>query len=217
MVLWKTTRPFRTNTKKRCPSHHRQLECKSRKSRDTWSNKQVCPWNTKWSRAKAKGVLPEHTLVIANTFFQQHKRWLPKDITRWAMLKLDWSYSLQPKMEKLYTVSKNKTGSWLWPRSWTPYCKFKLKLKKVGKTTRPFRYDLNQIPDVYSVEVTSRFKGLNLVDGVSEEQEAVTKTSQRKRNVRRQRGCLRRAYKWLRKEEKRKAMEKGKDLPSSRE
>ena len=47
--------------------------------------------------------------------------------------------------------------------------KFRLKLKKVGKTTRPFRYDLNQIPYSYTVEVTNRLKGLNLVDRVPEE------------------------------------------------
>ena len=88
-------------------------------------------------------------------------------------------------MEKLYTVSKNKTGSWLWLRSWTPYAKFRLKFKKVGKITRPFRYDLNQIPYDYTVEVTYRFKGLDLIDRVPEElrvevcdtvQEAVIKT-----------------------------------------
>ena len=47
--------------------------------------------------------------------------------------------------------------------------KLKLELKKVGKTTRPFRYDLNQIPYDYTVEVTNRFKGLDLVDRVPEE------------------------------------------------
>ena len=47
--------------------------------------------------------------------------------------------------------------------------KFRLKLKKVGKTTRPFRYDLNQIPCNYTVEVTNRFKGLDLIDRVPEE------------------------------------------------
>ena len=47
--------------------------------------------------------------------------------------------------------------------------KFRLKLKKVGKTTRPFRYDLNQIPYDYAVEVTNRFKGLDLIDRVPEE------------------------------------------------
>ena len=72
-------------------------------------------------------------------------------------------------MEKLYTVSKNKTGSWLWLRSWTPYCQIHLKLKKVGKTTRPFRYDLNQIPCDYTMGVRNRFKGLDLIDRVPDE------------------------------------------------
>ena len=80
--------------------------------------------------------------------------------------KSHWIYSLQSKMEKLYTVSKNKTRSWLWLRS---CAKFRLKLKKVGKTTRPFRYALNQIPYDYTVEVTNRFKGLDLIDTVPEE------------------------------------------------
>ena len=86
------------------------------------------------------------------------------DITRWSILKSNWLYSLQPKMEKLYTVSKNKTRSWLWLRSWTPYCQIRLKLNKVGKTTRPFRYDLNQIPYDYPVEVTNRIKGLEVIE-----------------------------------------------------
>ena len=47
--------------------------------------------------------------------------------------------------------------------------KFRLKLKKVGKTTRPFRYDLNQIPYEYTVEVRNRFKGLDLIDRVADE------------------------------------------------
>ena len=47
--------------------------------------------------------------------------------------------------------------------------KFRLKLKKVGKTTRPFRYDLNQIPYNYTVEVRNRFKGLDVTDRVPEE------------------------------------------------
>ena len=80
------------------------------------------------------------------------------DITRWSTLKSDWLYSLQPKMEKLYTVSKNKTGSCVL------IAKFRLKLKKVGKTTRSFRYDLNKIPYDYTVEVTNRFKGLDLIE-----------------------------------------------------
>ena len=52
----------------------------------------------------------------------RQEKTLHMDITRWSTVKSDWLYSLQAKMEKLYTVSKNKTGSWLWLRSWTPYC-----------------------------------------------------------------------------------------------
>ena len=59
----------------------------------------------------------ENALVIANNLFQQHKRRLHMDITKWSIPISDWLYSLWPKMEKLSTVSKNKTG---W--SWTPYC-----------------------------------------------------------------------------------------------
>ena len=77
-------------------------------------------------------------------------------------------------------------------------------MKKVGKTTRPFKYDLNQIPYDYTVEVRNRFKGLDLIDRVPDElwmevhdivQEEVMKTMPQKRNVKRQNGCLRRPYK----------------------
>ena len=71
---------------------------------------------------RLKEFFQENALVIANTLFQQQKRRLHTDITRWLILKSDWLYSVQPKMEKLDTVSKNKTGNWLWLRSWTLYC-----------------------------------------------------------------------------------------------
>ena len=65
----------------------------------------------------------ENALVIANTLFQQHKRtWTKHGHHQMVNPESDWLYSLQPKMEKLYTVGKNKTRSWLWLRSWTPYC-----------------------------------------------------------------------------------------------
>ena len=122
-VLWTPIRPSRTNTPKRCPFHYRELECKSRKSRNTWSNGQIWPWSTEWSRAKANRVLPrERTGHSKHPLPTTQEKTLHMDITRWSTLKLGWLYSLQPKMEKLYTVSKNKTGSWLWLRSWTPYC-----------------------------------------------------------------------------------------------
>ena len=77
-------------------------------------------------------------------------------------------------------------------------------MKKVGKTTRPFEYDLNQIPYDYTVEVTNRFKGLDLIDRVPEEiwpevhyiaQEAGLRTIPKKKKCKRLNGCLRRPYK----------------------
>ena len=73
---------------------------------------------------------------------------------------------MQPKKKKLYKVSKHKTGS---SDHELLIAKFRLKLKTVGKTTRPFRYDLNQIPYDYTVEVTNRFKGLDRIDRLPEE------------------------------------------------
>ena len=63
-------------------------------------------------------------------------------------------------MEKLYTVSKKKTGADYGSNHELLITKFRLKLKKVGKTARPFMYDLNQIPYDYTVGATNRFKGL---------------------------------------------------------
>ena len=82
--------------------------------------------------------------------------------------------------------------------------KFRLKLKKVGKSTRPFRYDLNQIPYNYTMKVPNRFKGLDLINRVLEElstevcnivQEVVIKTIPKEKSVKRQNGCLRWSYK----------------------
>ena len=73
-VLWRPTRPSKTYTQKRSPFHYRELECKSRKSRDTWSNRQIWPWNTEWSRSKVNRFCQENALVITNTLFQQHRR-----------------------------------------------------------------------------------------------------------------------------------------------
>ena len=78
--------------------------------------------NMEWSRAKAIRVLPwECTGHSKHPLPTTQEKTLHMDITRLSILKSDWLYSLQPKMEKLYTVSKNKTRSWLCLRSWT-YC-----------------------------------------------------------------------------------------------
>ena len=72
-------------------------------------------------------------------------------------------------MEKLCTVSKNKMGGDCGSDHELLIAKFRLKLKKVGKTIRPFTYDLNQIPYNYIMEVRNRFKELDLIDRVPEE------------------------------------------------
>ena len=112
-------------------------------------------------------------------------------------------YSLQPMMEKLYTVSKIR------PRAdcgsdHELIAKSRLKLKKVRKAIRPFRYDLDKIPYNYTVKVTKRFKGLNLIDRLPEElqtevhnivQEAVTKTIPKKKRCRKAKWLSMRLYK----------------------
>ena len=93
-------------------------------------------------------------------------------------------------MGKLYIVTKKRPGNDCGSDHELFIVKFRLKLKKVGQTTRPFRYDLNQIPYDYIVKVTNRFKGLSLVDRVPEEvwmevhnivHEAVTKIIPKKK------------------------------------
>ena len=93
-------------------------------------------------------------------------------------------------MEKLYKSAKPGPRADCGSDQKLLIAKFRLKLKKVGKITRPFRYDLNQIPYNYAVEVTNKFKGLDLIDGVPEElwmevhdivQEVVTKTITKKK------------------------------------
>ena len=103
------TRPFRTDSHKRCPFRYRGLECKCRKSRNTWSNRQSWPWSTEWSRANVNRVLPrECTGHSKHPLPTTQEKTLHMDITRWPTPKSDWLYSLQPKMEKLYTVSKKQ-------------------------------------------------------------------------------------------------------------
>ena len=123
-------------------------------------------------------------------------------------------------MEKLYIVSKKRgadCGS-----DHKLIAKFRLKLKKIGKSTRRFRYDTNQIPYDYTVEVTNRFKRLDLIESLKKyEQRFMTlyrrqgsRSSPRKRNAKRQNGCLMGPYKQLKKEEMLKAKEKRKGLPT---
>ena len=90
------------------------------------------------------------------------------DITRRSIPKSDLLYSLKPKMEKLIQSAKTTPGADCGSDHELLIAKFRLKLKKVGKVTGPFRYDQNQTPYDYTVEVRNRFKGLDLIDRVDE-------------------------------------------------
>ena len=118
--------------KKRC-LHHRGLGCKSRKSRHTQNNRQVWPWSIKWSRKKANRVLPRECTGHSKHLPTTQEKTLHMDISRWSTPKSDWLYSLQPKMEKLYTVNQKNTRSWLWLRSWTPYCQIQTETEESGE------------------------------------------------------------------------------------
>ena len=145
MVLWRPIRSSRTNTKKAVLFI-------------------IGDWNAKVGSQEIPGVTgkfglgiqnearqrltefcQENTLVIANTLFQQELT-LHMDVTRWSILKTDWLYSLQPKWRSSIQSAKTRTGAVCGLVHELLIAKFKPKLKNVGKTIRPFRYDLNQIP-----------------------------------------------------------------------
>ena len=132
--------------------HYRGLECKSRKSRNTWSNRQIWPWNTEWSRAKANRVLPrectghsKHPLPTTQekTLHMDITRWQHQNQTNYILCSQRWRNSIQS--------TKTRPGTDCGSDHKLFIAKFRLKLKKVGQTARPFRYDLNQIPSDYTV------------------------------------------------------------------
>ena len=146
-------------------------------------------WNAKVGRQETPGVTgkfglgvqneagqtliefcQENTLVIANTLFQQHRRrlytWTSPDSQHrnqidYILCSQRWRRSIQS--------AKIRQGADCGSDHELLIAKFTLKLKKVGITTRPFRYDLNQIPYNYTVEVRNRFKELYLIISDSSE------------------------------------------------
>ena len=123
-------------------------------------------------------------------------------------------------MEKLYTA-KTRPEADCGSDHELLIANFRLKLKKVGKPTRPFRYDLNQIPYDYTVEVTNRFKGLDLIECLKNcgrrfmtlYKRQGSRPSPRKRNAKKQDGCLRRPYKCCEKKGSEGQRRKGKIYP----
>ena len=109
-------------------------------------------------------------LWLANTLFQQHKRrlytWTSSDGQQWNQI--DYILCSQRWRSSIQSA-KTRPGAHCGSDHEFLIAKFRLKLKKVGKTTRPFRYGLNHISYDYTVEVGNRFKGLDLIGGLPDE------------------------------------------------
>ena len=108
----------------------------------------------------------ENALVIANTLFQHHKRRLYTWTSPDGQHQNQVDYILCNQRWRSSKQSVKRLGADCGSDHELLIAKVRLKLKKVGKTTRPFMYDLNQIPYDYTVEVRNRFKGLDLIDRV---------------------------------------------------
>ena len=159
----------------------------------------------------------EKAQVIANTLFQQHKRRLYKWTSPDGQYQNQIDHILCSQIWRSSIQSaKMRLGADCGSEHELLIAKFRHKLKKVKKTTGPFRYDLNQILYNYTVEERNRFKGLDLTECLKNfgwRFVTLYRRQPRKRNAKRQNGCLRRPYKYLRGEETRKAKEKRKDTP----
>ena len=113
----------------------------------------------------------QNSLVIAYTLFRQHKRRLYTWISPDGQYRnqIDYVLCSQKWRSSIQSAKKTRPEADCGSDHELLIAKFRLKLKKVGKTTRPFRYHLNKIPYYCTVEVTKRFKGLDLIDRVPEE------------------------------------------------
>ena len=128
MVRWRTIRPSRTKTQKRCPFHYRQLECKSRNSRDIWNNRPIWPW--------IKNEVGQRLACQENILCQQHKRrlyiWTSPDDQ--CLNQID--NILHSQRWRSFTQSaKTREGADCGSDHELLTAKFRLKWKKVGKTT----------------------------------------------------------------------------------
>ena len=163
MVLRGPIRPSRTNTPNICPFHYRGLEWKSRKSRKPGVTGKFGLQVQNKAGQRIIEFWQENTLVIVNTLFQQQRKRLYTWTSPDGKHKNQIDSFLCSQRWKISTRSaKTRPGADCGSNHELLIAKFRPKLKKVGKTTRPFRYDLNQIPYDYLVEVTNRFKGLDL-------------------------------------------------------
>ena len=165
MLLWRPTRPSRINTHKRCPFLYRGLECKSRSQEIPGVTGKFGLWVQNKVGQRLTEFCQENAWVIANTLFQQHKRrlytWTSPDSQ--CQNQIDCILCSQ-RWGSSIPSAKTRSGADCGSDNELLIAKFRLKFKKVGKTTRPFRSELNQIPYNETVEVTNRFKGLDLIE-----------------------------------------------------
>ena len=153
-VLWRLTRPFRSNTQKSCPFHYKGWKAKVGSQETSGVIGKFGLWVQNEAGQRLKEFCQENTLVIVNTLFQQHKRrlysWTSPDGQH--QNQIDYILCSQ-RWRSTILSAKTRPGAECGSDHEHLIAKFRLKLKKVGKTTRPFRYDLNQIPYDYTVEV----------------------------------------------------------------
>ena len=158
-----------------------------------------------WSRAKANKVLLRERIGHSkHPLSTTQEKTLHMDITRWSTPKSDWLYSLRQRWRSSIRSAKTRLGADCGSDHELLIAKLWLKLNKVGKTTRPFRYDLIQIPYDYTVEVRNRFNGLDLLNRLPDElwtevrdidQQTGIKTIPMEKKCKKANGCLGRPYK----------------------
>ena len=144
LKLWRPTRPSRTNTQKRCPFHYRRLECKSRSQEIPEVTGKFGLRVQNEAGQNLREFCQVNALVIANTLFQQHKRRL------YTWTSPDGQYQNQndyihcsQRRRRTIQLEKTRPGADCGSDHELLTAKFRLKLNKLGKTTRSFRYDLN--------------------------------------------------------------------------
>ena len=162
MVLWRPTRPSRTNTKKRCPFHHRGFNCKSRKIPGV-----TCKFCLGIQNEIGQSLIEfcqENTLVTKTPFSNNTREHSTCEHHQVVYSKIRLIFFCSWKWRSSWQSAKIRPGADCGSDHELLIAKFRLKLKKVGKITRPFRYDLNRIPFYYTVEMMNRFKRLDLVE-----------------------------------------------------
>ena len=133
-VLWRPTRLPRTNTPKRCPFLHRGFECKSRKSRDTWSNRQIWPWSTKWRQTKANRVFWRECTGCSKYPLPITPRWLYTWTSPGGQYRNQNDYILcSQRCRSSIQVAKTRPGADCDSGHELLIAKFRCILKKVGK------------------------------------------------------------------------------------